>query len=64
MSNSIYLAGRDLDFIKALLAHMTPVSKSLATLILDNMNTYEAKVKRDNQIMDSYHDDCTYQDVI
>jgi predicted nuclease of predicted toxin-antitoxin system len=51
MSNSIQLSGKDLDFIKAMLKHMTPVSKSLSNLIIEG-NSYEQQMKRNNQILD------------
>jgi hypothetical protein len=39
MVNSIYLAGRDLEFIKAMLGHMSPISSSLVTIM--ETNSYE-----------------------
>jgi hypothetical protein len=58
MSNSIYLAGRDLEFIKAMLHHMKPTSKSLVTIM--ETNHYENKIKAANYIKDDHHDDMTY----
>jgi hypothetical protein len=54
------MSGKDLYFIKALLQHMDPISRSLSITALGFKNKYEEELKLNNAIQDDIHDDLTY----